>query len=867
MKKKLFSILLSLCMVITMMPAAVGTAWAADNSGLTVELNGSRVKSGTIEIEQGGGISLPIKLNGNDLASDAWTMGDTDSKYICNAGVSPYNKYFELSLSGNAVVGDECTVKLLYGNRYSPTILTFTVKVVAGIHLQFVGDNDTKIQPNETISGKASAEIEVYYGDNKITSYDWGVAGSTVCAIDDSVGDGKLKITTIGNGYCDFSIVYKDSSDKTHEAIFTWQGSDVSDSTESRNLTVKIGDVTRQAGAKFTLGTGSFTGEVYYNGTKLGQNEYTISVYKGEDKCAVTTNADGSFTINVAEGADTYYELDVEKVTDNESEEIKTSFDIQVQNPTAYVLQFYNLEQLSNGNWRNTGYATIGVFKKDQDSMVTKYIVTDQDMVRVDDEHFVDVKSSNIEFQVYDETTSQYVEVKGNNNPFSVEENEGRMTITYDRSKDKKGPAYRLVFNGTDEYLDTQDSKIETKEKSLFLWTRSITELMEWSNVNSDNNINWSYDASKTSYEKLEQNEECDIKDVEVEIPATIFGESENQINIVKDQSTLAIKTNLGTVTFDDNVMTQIDGVDKAVTLGIEKVEEEDVSSAVATAVANATQVIDLSLEYDNSASTISNFGEGSATVELAYVLQNSSKTPKVYYVDENGNKTEVEDVTYDSANDKLTFVTNHFSTYMVEEVAKKSSYSGGGSGGGAAAVTSELEKAKNEAKAEVKTEAEAQKYDEAEAAEVAKIKAQAEKDITAAKTVDEVKAIEAEAEAKIEAVLTSEEKAQIATITGVDKQVFKAKSKKATLHGKNAVKVTWNLPKGLVVDGYEVYRSTERYSGFGTEPYFTTTKTSYINNKDLKSGKTYYYKVRGYKMVNGEKIYTGWSTKAYRTI
>lgn len=199
--------------------------------------------------------------------------------------------------------------------------------------------------------------------------------------------------------------------------------------------------------------------------------------------------------------------------------------------------------------------------------------------------------------------------------------------------------------------------------------------------------------------------------------------------------------------------------------------------------------------------------------------------------------------------------------------LTKESTGSSGGGGGSYVPTKSQLEKAKDEANTALKAAGSANKYDEAEQAEVKKILDKAEADIKAAKTEDEVKAIKDAAQAEIEKILTSDEKAQIAAVKGVNSDVFKAKSKLTKLNGKRAVKVTWNVPKGMKIDGYEIFRSTERYSGFGTEPYFTTTKTSYTNNKDLKPGKTYYYKVRGYVLVNGEKIYTGFSTKAFRTI
>ena len=92
------------------------------------------------------------------------------------------------------------------------------------------------------------------------------------------------------------------------------------------------------------------------------------------------------------------------------------------------------------------------------------------------------------------------------------------------------------------------------------------------------------------------------------------------------------------------------------------------------------------------------------------------------------------------------------------------------------------------------------------------------------------------------------------------------------TKSGKKAVKVTWTAAAGdKTLDGVEVYRSTQRYKGYGKEPFFTSTKGgnkgSYINTKSLKKGTRYYYRVRGYILVNGEKVYTDYSTKAWRTV
>lgn len=185
-------------------------------------------------------------------------------------------------------------------------------------------------------------------------------------------------------------------------------------------------------------------------------------------------------------------------------------------------------------------------------------------------------------------------------------------------------------------------------------------------------------------------------------------------------------------------------------------------------------------------------------------------------------------------------------------------------SSGGYYPVTTPLMQTQTAAKAAVADYVKAADYTAEAAAEIVAIVDQAKKDITAAKTVDEVKAIEAAAKAEIDTIETAAEEAEIAAIEATK---FKARSKMTKLNGKKAIKVTWNAPDELNLDGYQVFRSVKRYSGFGTKPIWTTAKTTYTNNKGLESGKTYYYKVRGYKVVNDELVYTEWSYKAWRTV
>ena len=74
-------------------------------------------------------------------------------------------------------------------------------------------------------------------------------------------------------------------------------------------------------------------------------------------------------------------------------------------------------------------------------------------------------------------------------------------------------------------------------------------------------------------------------------------------------------------------------------------------------------------------------------------------------------------------------------------------------------------------------------------------------------------------------------------------------------------VKLSWKKAKGYKVDVYEVYRANAK-NGKYVKLYTTKNakKRSFTNGRNLQAGKTYYYKVRGVRTVDGKKYYTKWS-------
>ncbi|MDD4377541.1 MAG: DUF4430 domain-containing protein [Eubacteriales bacterium] len=108
----------------------------------------------------------------------------------------------------------------------------------------------------------------------------------------------------------------------------------------------------------------------------------------------------------------------------------------------------------------------------------------------------------------------------------------------------------------------------------------------------------------------------------------------------------------------------------------------------------------------------------------------------------------------------------------------------------------------------------------------------------------------------KTDEQIASEKNAKI--IKGIKATKISVKSKAK----KGAIIVRWTKSKGYKVDGYKVYRATKKNGKY--KVVRTTAKRNYKNTA-VKKGQIYYYKVRGYRTVDGKKVYTKSSKLTYR--
>lgn len=103
--------------------------------------------------------------------------------------------------------------------------------------------------------------------------------------------------------------------------------------------------------------------------------------------------------------------------------------------------------------------------------------------------------------------------------------------------------------------------------------------------------------------------------------------------------------------------------------------------------------------------------------------------------------------------------------------------------------------------------------------------------------------------------------------LTKFDISAKKISKVKAVSKKKKTVKLTWSEIKSI--DGYQIYRSTKKKSGYKLiKTIKKASKTTYTDKK-VKKGKKYYYKIRPYvklsvsNVVNNEWVYKTYNVKA----
>ncbi|MCI5534916.1 MAG: fibronectin type III domain-containing protein, partial [Firmicutes bacterium] len=92
---------------------------------------------------------------------------------------------------------------------------------------------------------------------------------------------------------------------------------------------------------------------------------------------------------------------------------------------------------------------------------------------------------------------------------------------------------------------------------------------------------------------------------------------------------------------------------------------------------------------------------------------------------------------------------------------------------------------------------------------------------------------------------------------------------KTSSTASKGAMNLTWSSSSAVLdidsvqIDGYELWKSTSKSSGW--QLLKSTTGQKFKNTSNIKKGTRYYYKVRAYREIGGQKIYSPWSNVTYK--
>ena len=99
-------------------------------------------------------------------------------------------------------------------------------------------------------------------------------------------------------------------------------------------------------------------------------------------------------------------------------------------------------------------------------------------------------------------------------------------------------------------------------------------------------------------------------------------------------------------------------------------------------------------------------------------------------------------------------------------------------------------------------------------------------------------------------------------TIEGIKSTKITVKAVKNCAESKDVIiPLKWSKSAGYAVDGYKLYRATSKDGKYKMIAEFDGDDIRAYRDMNVKSGKTYYYKVRGYRYGNGTTYYTPYSS------